>query len=334
MNLSSSYMGMTLRSPLVASASPLSHTLDGVRRLADGGAAAVILHSLFEEDLLAEAEDQLSIAEAGTESFAEALTYFPDLPGANTEPRRYLSLLERSVQAVDVPVLASLNAASPGGWARYAQQMEAAGAAGIELNLYNSPAGPAVTGRKVEDVHMEILALVKAAVGVPVAVKMSPFYSSVGEMASRFAGAGADALVLFNRFVHADIDTGTLAPTPGLGLSSPADGRLPRTWVALLRPSLSLSLGLSSGAHSANDLIKGLLAGADTVMTTSALLIHGPGHSRLLLAGLTSWMATMGYDDVSQFRGLLAMVGDGRASERALYVDALRAANAVQAGAW
>jgi dihydroorotate dehydrogenase (fumarate) len=334
MDLSTTYMGIKLRNPLVASPSPLSHTLDGVRRLADGGAAAVVLHSLFEEDLLSQAEHQIALAEAGSESSPESLSFFPEIPGADAEPRRYLSLLERSAATVGVPVVASLNGASPGSWSRYARQMQDAGAAGIELNLYASPAGPATAARTVEETHLEILGLVKAAVALPVAVKMSPYYSSVGEMAARLADAGADALVLFNRFMHPDIDTDALSLVPGIGLSSPPEARLPRTWVALLRPSLSASLAISTGTHSSSDLVKGLLAGADVVMATSVLLNHGPGHSEVLLEGLSAWMEARGYANVKQFRGLLASGRNVPSRERVRYVEALRAANAVQAGTW
>ncbi len=336
MDLATDYMGLSLRSPLVASASPASYTLDGVQRLADGGVAAIVLHSLFEEDLLEQAERHSALAEAGSESFAESLSYFPETAGADVEPRRYLKLVERSVAAVQVPVIASLNGASPGSWARYARQIQEAGAAGVELNLYSSPVGPATPGRWLEDAHLDVLGLVKAAVDVPVAVKMSPCYSSVAEMATRFIEAGADALVLFSRFVQPDIDPETLALVPGVGLSAPTEGRLPRTWVALLRPGARVPLALSTGTHSPEDLVKGLLAGADVVMSTSALLRHGPQYAAVLLDGLQAWMEGKGYDSVSQFRGLLAAPaeGDARARERAGYVDALRAANAHQAGSW
>ncbi|MGC8626480.1 MAG: dihydroorotate dehydrogenase-like protein [Acidimicrobiales bacterium] len=336
MDLSTTYMGLALSNPLVASASPLSYTLDGVRRLAAGGVGAVVLHSLFEEELAQEAEQAGALAEAGTESFAESLSYFPDVPGVEAGGRRYLSVLERAVGAVEVPVIASLNGATAGGWAHYARQMESAGAAAIELNIYSAPTGAGGAGREVEQRHLEVLGLVRSAVKVPVAVKLSPYYSSVGEMALHLAGAGADALVLFNRFLHPDIDPEALEVVPGIGLSHPQEGRLARTWIALLRKRLSTALAGSTGVEGPEDVAKYLLAGADVVMTTSSLLRHGPDHARTLLDGLTSWMVRKGFDSVGQVRGLLAspLEPDQASQERAGYVAAIRAANANLSGPW
>ena len=236
MDLSTSYLGLALRNPLVASASPLSNTLDGVRRLADAGVGAVVLYSLFEEQLRREAERNARLADAGTDSFAESLSYFPAGADARTPgPRRYLSLLERAAAAVDIPVIGSLNGVTPGGWTSYARAMQDAGAAAIELNIYYIPGDPRITGRDVEQRHIDILRRVKDAVTVPVAVKLSPHFSSTGEMALRLDEAGADGLVLFNRFLQPDIDPETLAVVPGVDLSSPAEARLPRTWISILR---------------------------------------------------------------------------------------------------
>jgi dihydroorotate dehydrogenase (fumarate) len=214
--------------------------------------------------------------------------------------------------------------------------MESAGAAAIELNIYASPAGIEHTGREVEERHVEVLGLVKAAVSVPVAVKLSPYYSSVGEIALRLADAGADALVLFNRFLYPDLDPEVLAAVPGLGLSSPQEGRLARTWIALLRRRLEIDLAASTGVESAKDVVQYLLAGADVVMTTSALLRHGPAYAQVLIDGLDAWLARKGFDSVDQVRGLLAVPADqdlGRQA-RAIYVTALRHANATTAGPW
>lgn len=336
MNLSVSYLGLELRNPLVASASPLSHRLAGVRRLAGGGVGALVLHSLFEEQLTEEAERQAALAEAGSESFAESLSYFPEIPSVDVGPRRYLGLLEQAAAALDLPVIASLNGATPAGWTGYARRMQDAGASAIELNLYHSPADPGTRGRDVEQRHLEILALVKAAVSVPVAVKMSPYYSSVGEMASQLARAGADGLVLFNRFLHPDIDPEALAVVPGLGLSARADARLPRAWIALLRRRLGVSLAASTGVEEPEDLASYLLAGADVVMTTSALLRHGPEHATVLLDGLCAWMARKGFSTLDQLRGRLAVPAraDEAARQRRGYVAALRAANAATQGPW
>ena len=236
-------MGLALRNPLVASASPLSQTVDGVRRLADAGVGAVVLYSLFEEQLRREAAENARLVDAGTESFAESLSYFPAAAEDEAGPRRYLSLLERAAAAVEVPVIGSLNGVTPSGWADYARAMQDAGAAAIELNIYYLPGDPHVSGRDVEQRHVDILARVKGAVSVPVAVKLSPYFSSTGEMALRLDEAGADALVLFNRFLQPDIDSEALAVVPRVGLSSPAEARLPRTWIALLYGRVQASLG-------------------------------------------------------------------------------------------
>jgi len=333
MDLSCQYLGLKLRNPLVASASPMAGGLDGVRRLADAGLAAVVLPSLFEEELRQEAAQNVAAWETGTDSFGEALSYFPDIDGLDPNPRRYLSLIERAVATVDVPVIASLSAVTADGWTGYARELEGAGAAAIELNIYHLPGGagpgtPFVSGRDVEDHHVEILAAVKAAVGIPVAVKLSPYYSSMGEMALRLDRAGADGLVLFNRFMHADIDPERLVMTDGLGLSGPADARLPRTWIAHLAGRVRASLAASGGVDDAADVAAYLLAGADVVMTTSALLRHRAQYAMVLLGGLTGWMARKGYTSLAEPRGLLATPGPaGAARERASYVRSLRAAD-------
>ena len=336
MDLETTYLGIRLKNPLVASASPLSHTLDGVRRLAEGGVAAVVLHSLFEEELEHEAERDARLAEAGSESFAESLSYFPEVPGADAGPHRYLSVLERAAAALDVPVIASLNGSTPAGWTSYARQMQDSGAAAIELNLYASPPDLDTPGREVEARHIEILGLVKDAVEVPVAVKMSAHYSSVGEMARRFVDAGASGLVIFNRFLHPDVDPGGVAAVPSIGLSHPLEGRLPRTWIALLRRHLDVDLAGSTGVEGPEDVVRYLLAGADVVMTTSALLRHGPEHARTLVEGLAKWMAGRGFERLGELRGLAAIPDgdDAAAHERGAYVAALREANVNLQGPW
>ena len=329
MDLSTRYMDLALRNPLVASASPLSRNVDGVRRLADAGVGAVVLHSLFEEQLWEEAARNAQLADAGTESFAESLSYFPTAVEEDTGPRRYLSLLERAASAVEVPVIGSLNGVTPGSWATYARSMQDAGAAAIELNIYFVPGDAHLLGREVEQRHVDVLTRVKAVVTVPVAVKLSPYFSSTGEIALRLDEAGADGLVLFNRFLQPDIDDDALAVVPSVELSSPAEARLPRTWIALLRGRVRASLAATTGVEGPADVVKYLLAGADVVMTTSALLRHGPDHAAVLLDGLSAWMVRKGFADVEQFRGMLAVPPgvDETAHERAGYVTALRAAN-------
>jgi len=328
-DLETRYLGLELRSPLVASASPLSGTADGVRRLADGGAAAVVLPSLFEEQLRQQAAHDAAVAGAGADSFAESLSYFPAAASADGGPDRYLSLLTRAAAAVEIPVIASLNGASTGGWTDYASALQDAGAAAIELNIYYLPGDPFFTGSDVEQRHIEILTTVKAVVSVPVAVKLSPYFSSTGEMARRLDRAGADGLVLFNRFLQPDIDPETLAVTARPGLSTPAEGRLPRAWIALLAGRVRASLAATTGVETAADVAKYLLAGADVVMTASALLRHGPGYAGVLLNELSAWMTRKGFRSVAEVRGLLAVPDgtDQAAYERAGYVTALAAAN-------
>ncbi len=336
MDLSTRYMGLVLRNPLVASASPLSKTVEGIERLAAAGVGAVVLYSLFEEELQREAAENTRLVEAGTESFAESLSYFPAAAEGELGPRRYLSLLERAAMAVDVPVIGSLNGVTPGGWVDYARAMQDVGAAAIELNVYSLPGDPRISGRDVEQRHVDILARVKDAVSVPVAVKLSPYFSSTGEMALRLDGAGADALVLFNRFLQPDIDSETLSVVPTVGLSSPAEARLPRTWIALLHGRVRASLAATTGVETSDDVAKYLLAGADVVMTASALLRHGPDHATVLLEGLADWMARKGFAAVHELRGLLAVPGDADEAlqQRVGYVGALRGANSSSYGPW
>jgi dihydroorotate dehydrogenase (fumarate) len=336
MELATSYMGLTLRNPLVASASPLSYTLDGVRRLADCGVGAVVLFSLFEEQLREEAARNARLVDEPAEGFAEALGYFP--PGAEEDagPRRYLSLLERAAATVEIPVMASLNGITPAGWTDYARAMQDAGAAAIELNTYYLPGDVHTSGREVEQRHVDILTRVKDAVTVPVAVKLGPHFSSMGEVALALDRAGADALVLFNRFLQPDVDAEALTVVPNVSLSDPAEARLPRTWIALLSGRVRASLAATTGVETPVDVAKYLLVGADVVMTASALLRHGPQHAAVLLDGLCEWMARRGFESVDDVRGMLSVPPDSHAEEyeRASYVSAMRAANATARGPW
>ena len=330
MDLSTRYMGLTLRNPLVASASPLSYTVEGVRRLADAGVGAIVLYSLFEEQLREQAARTAALVDEPADSFAEAMDFVPAVVKEDAGPRPYLSLVERAATAVDVPVIASLNGVTPQGWTDYARAMQDAGAAAIELNIYYLPGDPHTSARDVEQRHIDVLRHVKDAVTVPVAIKLSPYFSSIGEMALRLDEAGVDALVLFNRFLQPDIDPEELALSSGVELSSSADGRLPRTWIALLHGRVRASLAATGGVDGPADVAGHLLAGADVVMTASALLRHGPEYAAVLLDGLSSWMARKGFASVGELRGMLAVprANDGAAFERAGYVGALRAANA------
>jgi dihydroorotate dehydrogenase (fumarate) len=336
MDLTTRYMGLTLRNPLVASPSPLSQTVDGIKRLADAGVGAVVLYSLFEEQLHRESEENARLVDAGAESFAESLSYFPDAAEDEPGPRRYLSLLERATAAVEVPVIGSLNGVTPGGWTDYARAMQDAGAAAIELNIYYLPGDTQISGRDVEQRHVDVLAQVKDAVSVPVAVKFGPHFSSTGEMALRLDEAGADALVLFNRFLQPDIDPELLAVVPRVDFSSPADARLARTWIALLYGRVRAALAATTGVETSADVAKYLLAGADVVMTASALLRYGPEHATVMLDELTDWMERKGFTTVDDLRGLLAVPAgtDEAVYERASYVGALREANSSAYGPW
>ncbi|KZS76578.1 dihydroorotate dehydrogenase [Mycobacterium kansasii] len=331
MDLSTRYLGLSLRNPLVASASPLSRNADGVRRLADAGVGAVVLYSLFEEQLRREAEHDERMATQGSESYAESLSYFPEGLENGGGGHRYLHLVERAAAAVDIPVIASLNASTPGSWARYARSMQDTGAAAIEVNIYHLPGDPGPTvldGAAVEQRHLDVLAAVKAATTVPVAVKLSPYFSAPADMAHRLDAAAADGLVLFNRFLQPDIDPETLTTVRTVTLSTPADTRLPLTWIALLCGRIRASLAASTGVEHAADVAKYLLAGADVVQSASALLRHGPEYAGVLLNGLCDWMNRKGFHTLNEVRGLLAAPDqDFEARERADYVWALRKAN-------
>lgn len=334
MDLSTRYLGLDLRNPLVASASPLSGTAIGVRRLADAGVGAVVLRSLFEEELRRDAARGTAQADAGTESFARSLSCSPSGTGDDRAAREYLSLVERSVALADIPVIASLNGSAAGGWTDCAKALADAGAAAIELNIYHLPGDPMFPGRDVEQRHVEILTTVKAVTRVPVAVKLSPYFSSIGEFTLRLDEAGADGLVLFNRFVGPDIDSEALTVVPAVGLSSPAEARLPRTWIALLSGRVQASLAATTGVWTSDDVAKYLMA--DVVMTTSTLLRHGPEHATALLDGLSTWMGRKGFSTLDDVRGMLAVPPDANATdyERAGYVSALRAARTSDYGPW
>ncbi len=327
MNLTTNYLGLTLSNPLVASAGPVQRTITGIQHLADAGVGAIVLPSLFEEQVRREAELDARLAETGAESFAESLSYLPATDG-EAGPRRYLDLLGRATATVDIPVIASLNGVTAGGWTDYATAMQEAGAAAIELNVYYLPADPRMPGRDVEQRYVDILTTVKAAVTIPVAVKLGPFFSSTGEVAVRLDRAGANGLVLFNRFMQTDIDPETLTVSTGLKLSNPVEAALPRSWIARLRGLVGASLAASTGVETAADVAAYLLAGADVVMTTSSLLRHGPSHAAVLIDELTEWLKRKGFTSVDEVRGLLAVqTGDhGSAFERAGYLTAIEEA--------
>ncbi|MFY2862120.1 dihydroorotate dehydrogenase-like protein [Mycobacterium sp. THU-M104] len=329
MDLSTRYLGLPLRNPVLASASPLSRTVDGVRRLAGAGIGAVVLHSLFEEQLLQESRFDERIVAQGSESYSESLSYFPSAVSNSRGPQRYLRFVERAAAAVDVPVIGSLNASTPGSWARYARWIEDAGAAAIELNIYYLPGDTGVDGAAVEQRHLDVLAGVKSAATIPIAVKLGPYFSAIADVAHRLDDAGVDGLVLFNRFLQPDIDPETLTTVRAVTLSTPTETRLPLTWIALLRGRVRASLAGSSGVEHGADVAKYLLAGADVVQSASALLRHGPEYASVLLRDLSTWMDRKGFRALDEVRGLLAAPdAEGWAArERADYVRAVHGAN-------
>jgi dihydroorotate dehydrogenase (fumarate) len=324
-DLTTTYLGLELASPLVASASPLTGRIDTLVRLAAAGAAAVVLPSLFEEDVVAAALDRQRLFTQGTESFAEALTYLPE-PEATNEIDRHLQLVADAKAIIDVPVIASLNGTTRGGWTRYASELADAGADAIELNVYGLGANSEHTAAALEAELLDLVRAVRDEVAVPLAVKISPFFTTVAHLVSQVAEAGADGVVCFNRFYQPDVDLDTLAVTPTLDLSTSAELRLPLRWIALLSGRVPCSLALSTGVHTPADAVKALLAGADVVMATSSLLVHGPEHLGTLHRGLETWLEDHEYESANQARGSVSArsVADPSAYERANYRQVLR----------
>ncbi len=329
--LSTSYLGLDLRTPLVASAGPLSQTLDGIKALADGGVGAVVMYSLFEEQIRADEARNARLELDIEDSFAEATSYFPVVPKTGTHvdaaSAAYLKLLEQAAGTVDVPIIASLNGSTTGGWIRFARRMQDAGAAALELNIYFVPGDLGVAGDEVENRHLEILVGVKDAVSIPVAVKLSPYFSSFGDLALQLDQAGADGLVMFNRFFQPEVNIENFTMVPGVELSTQFDGRLPRTWIAALHGRVQASLAGTGGVQTAEDVVRYILAGADVVMTTSALVRNGTAYAETLQKGLIDWLNRHQLT-VAMARGKLAIPKDVSADdyERQGYVAALQAA--------
>ena len=305
-DLATRYMGLPLKNPLIASASPLTGDLGRIRRLEDAGAAAVVLPSIFEEQIDQEVRDYAGLAEAALDNFPEVPPVFPEPALYKLDPHQYLELIRRAVEAVDIPIIASLNGVTRQGWIDYAHLIERAGAAAIELNIYFIPADLEKTGRQVEQECVEILRAVQAAVGIPIAIKLSPYFSALGGMVLELAQAGADAFVLFNRLYQPNIDLTRLRFCGDLRLSEPSEIRLPLLWIGLLAGRVNASLAASTGVESVNEVVKYLLAGADAVMTTSSLLRHGISHLRVLLDDLRGWCAEREYDALGRFRGIMS----------------------------
>ncbi len=320
-DLSTSYLGLSLRSPIVASPGPATRTVDSMAALEDAGVAAVVLPSLFEEQVVADEQALHAALEAGTDMFAEALDYFPALGDHATGPDRHLGRVEQAKARLGIPVIASLNGASTGGWLRYAGLLQDAGADALELNVYDVHVDPRRTAAEVEDGDIELMEAVAAAVDIPVAVKLSPYYSAFASFAVRASQTGVAGLVLFNRFYQPDLDLETLEVVPSVELSSPWELRLPLRWIAVLREQIGCSLAATSGVHDGLDVAKALLVGADVAMTTSAVLHNGTAHPATMERELVRWMDEHEYVSVNQLRGSVRREAavDPEAFERTAY---------------
>jgi dihydroorotate dehydrogenase (fumarate) len=325
MDLTTQYLGLTLRTPLVPSASPLSGDLDNLKRMEDAGAGAVVLQSLFEEQLTMEKHELHHHLTAGTESFAEALTYFPEPDEFRIGPESYLDHIQQAKKALQIPVIASLNGTSVGGWTDYARKMQQAGADALELNIYYIPTDMDLSGAEVERTYLDILKAVKSVVTIPVAVKLGPFFSNMANIAKRMDECGADGLVLFNRFYQPDFDLDELEIKPRIILSTPFAMRVPLTWIGILYGRIKADLAATSGIHLAEDAIKMFMAGAKTAMLCSVLLRQGIGQIRVLEQGIREWMEKHEYDSVKQMVGSMSQINceDPAAFERAQYMRAI-----------
>lgn len=322
MDLSTKYMGLTLKNPIVPSASPLSDKIDLIRRMEDAGASALVMYSLFEEQITMESHQLDHYLSYGTESFGEALSYFPDMGFYKVGPEEYLEKIRKAKEAVEMPIIASINGTSAGGWVEYARSIEDAGADALELNVYYVPTSPHMTSAEVESRYLEVLRAVKKNVSIPVAVKIGPFFSSIPNVAHELALAGADALVLFNRFYQPDFDIEKLEVTPHLVLSSSSELRIPLRWVAILYGRVVVDFAITTGVHNHVDVLKSMMAGASVAMMASELLQNGIGRISEILEALTEWMKLHEYESIIQMKGSMSQinVADETAFERANYM--------------
>jgi len=325
MNLNTNYMGLSLKNPIVPSASPLSYSLDGIRRLEDAGAGAVVMFSLFEEQINHASRALDHYLSFGTESFAEALSYFPEQESYKVGPEGYLELIQQAKSSVRIPIVANLNGVSKGGWTQYAKLMEQAGADAIELNIYYIPTDPNTSGAEIEQMYVDVVQEVKSSVKVPVAVKIGPFFSSMAHMATRLQKAGADALVLFNRFYQPDFDLEALEVVPSLNLSDSHDMRLPLRWTAILYGRVAIDLAITSGVHTSIDVLKAMMAGAKVAMMASELLQNGVGRIGQILDEIQRWMMEHEYESIQQMQGSMSQKNclEPAAYERANYMKEL-----------
>ncbi len=324
-DLTSTYLGLALKNPLVASASPLSKKVDRVRRLEEAGIAAVVVYSLFEEQITHQQLELDHYLTRGTETYAEALTYFPDLGQYNLGPEAYLEHITRLKQSVHIPIIASLNGISAGGWVDCARRIQEAGADALELNLYYLPTSADLTGAVLEDEYVGLVRRIHSMLRIPLAIKLSPFFTSIPNIAHRLTQAGANGLVLFNRFYQPDLDLEALEVVPSLELSTSSELRLPLRWVAILYGRVAADLAITGGVHTAQDVIKSAMAGASAVMMASELIEHGTGRVAQILSDLQAWMDQREYVSIAQMKGSMSQraVREPAAFERANYMKAL-----------
>jgi dihydroorotate dehydrogenase (fumarate) len=330
-DLTTNYLGLTLKNPLVASASPLSQKIEIVRQLEDAGVSAVVMYSLFEEQIIADSLRLHRDLSQGTDSFAEAMTYLPDLTAYsdlrqyNIGPEVYVENLYNLRQAVEIPVIGSLNGITNGGWIEYAHKIQEAGADALELNIYNLPTDPEMTSSALEERYIDLVRSIRASIKIPIAVKLSPFFTALPNFAKRLTEAGVNGLVLFNRFYQPDFDLDELEVVPRLVLSSSQELRLPLRWIAILYGRIPVDFALTSGIHTPEDIIKATMAGASACMMASTLLKYGIGHAAELLAGIQSWMEVNEYESITQMKGSMSQqaVAEPAAFERANYIKVL-----------
>jgi dihydroorotate dehydrogenase (fumarate) len=325
MNLKTTYMGLKLRTPLVVSASPLSEDIGNLNRMEDAGASAVVLHSLFEEQIRYDRYELHWSTTQGTESYPEALSYFPDPHELSVGPEAYLKHIARAKAAVTIPIIASLNGSTPSGWTSFAKQIQQAGADALELNIYNIPTDTKLSGAEVEHQYIEVVRSVRAEVSIPLAVKVSPFFTNFANMAKRFAENGANGLVLFNRFYQPDIELESLEVVPNVFYSTPMAMRLPLRWIAILYDRIGASLAATSGIHRGTDALKMLMAGADVTMLCSVLMRLGIDRLRVIEEEMVNWLREHEYESVEQLKGSLSHKNcpDSSAFERAQYMRAV-----------
>jgi dihydroorotate dehydrogenase (fumarate) len=324
-DLTTTYLGLNLKNPIVASASPLSKKLDTVKKMEDAGISAVVMYSLFEEQIVHESKALDFFLSHGSESFAEAMTYFPDLENYNLGPEEYMELIAKIKKAVSIPVIGSLNGISTGGWIEYAKKIQEAGADALELNIYFVPTDPDVSSVDLEQAYIDLVADVRKQVSIPLGVKLSPFFTSLPNFANRLVKAGANSLVLFNRFLQPDMDIETLEVVPTLNLSTSSELRLPLRWTAILYGRIKADLAITGGVHTPEDVLKSMMAGANVTMIASEFLHNGIQCVPDLLAGMTDWMTNFEYESIKQMRGSMSQkaVAEPAAFERANYMKAL-----------